>query len=146
MELPPLQIGPITRTTLALYAGASGDHQPTHIDIDAARAKGRQDVIAHGMLMMAYLGRVLMDWVPQERIRSYTARFVAMTPVHAVATCKGQIIAIEDGLATVHLSATLADGTTTVRAEAVVDIRDMHDLRDVHEHVASNAAASRLDR
>ncbi len=26
----------ITRTTLALYAGASGDHKPMHIDIDFA--------------------------------------------------------------------------------------------------------------
>lgn len=128
MELVPLTTAPITRKTLALFAGASGDHQPTHIDIDAARAKGRQDVIAHGMLMMAYLGRMLTDWVPQERVRSYKARFVAMTPVHAVATCRGKVVAIADGLATVELSASLADGTTTVRAEAVVDVRESLDL------------------
>jgi len=125
MELPALQTGPITRKTLALYAGASGDHQPTHIDIDAAKAKGRQDVIAHGMLMMAYLSRVLLGWAPQERIRSYKARFVAITPVHAVATCKGQVTAIDGGIATVELSATLADGTTVVRAEATIDTRDV---------------------
>ena len=129
MELPPLQTAPITRKTLALFAGASGDHQPTHIDIDAARAKGRQDVIAHGMLMMAYLGRMLTDWVPQEKIRSYKARFVAMTPVHAVATCRGRINAIDGGLATVELSIQLADGTTVVRADAVVDIRESGALR-----------------
>ena len=124
MELPSLQVGPITRKTLALFAGASGDHQPTHIDIDAARAKGRQDVIAHGMLMMAYLGRVLTDWVPQHRIRSYKARFVAMTPVHAVANCSGRVTAIDGGLATVELSIQLVDGPVVVRADAVVDIRE----------------------
>jgi acyl dehydratase/pimeloyl-ACP methyl ester carboxylesterase len=129
MELPPQQMQPVSRKTLALFAGASGDHQPTHIDIDAAKAKGRQDVIAHGMLMMAYLGRVLTDWVPQEKVRSYQARFVAMTPVHAVATCRGRVSAIEDGLATVELSISLADATTVVQAEAVVDIRDNGDLR-----------------
>jgi acyl dehydratase/pimeloyl-ACP methyl ester carboxylesterase len=142
MELPPLQIGPITRTTLALYAGASGDHQPTHIDIDAARAKGRQDVIAHGTLMMAYLGRVVMDWVPQERIRSYKARFIAMTPVHAVATCRGRVIAIEDGLATVELSISLADGTTVVHAEAIVDIHDTPGLREIDRSSGSDALPS----
>jgi acyl dehydratase/pimeloyl-ACP methyl ester carboxylesterase len=131
MELPRLQTGPITRKTLALFAGASGDHQPTHIDIDAARAKGRQDVIAHGMLMMAYLGRMLTDWVPQEKIRAYKARFVAMTPVHAVAHCSGRVIAIEDDLATVALSISLADGTTVVLAEAVVDVRVSRDLRAI---------------
>lgn len=124
MELPQLQTAPITRKTLALFAGASGDHQPTHIDIDAAKAKGRQDVIAHGMLMMAYLGRTLTDWVPQDKIRAYKARFVAMTPVHAVATCQGKVIALDDGLATVELSICLADGTTVVKAEAVVDVRE----------------------
>lgn len=124
MELPPLPIEPITRKTLALFAGASGDHQPTHLDIDAAKAKGRPDVIAHGMLMMAYLGRLLTSWVPQEKIRWYKSRFVAMTPVHAVGTCTGKVIAIEEGLATLELSIQLADGTTVVKAEAGVDIRE----------------------
>jgi acyl dehydratase len=121
-ELPLLRIEPISRTTLALFAGASGDHQPTHIDIDAAKVKGRQDVIAHGMLMMAYLGRMLTELVPQRQIRSYKARFVAMTPVHAEPICTGRIVAIEDGLATLELAINLADGTTVLRGEAVVDI------------------------
>jgi len=123
MELPPLRIEPISRKTLALFAGASGDHQPTHIDIDAAKAKGRSDVFAHGMLMMAYLGRMLTDLVPQEKIRSYQARFVAITPVHAQPTCSGRIVSLKDGLATLELEIKLADGTTVVRGEAVVDIR-----------------------
>lgn len=121
MELPPLTIAPITRKTLALFAGASGDHQPTHIDIDAARAKGRDDVIAHGMLMMAYLGRMLTDLVPQEKVRAFRTRFVAMTPVHAEPTCTGRIVAVTDGLATVALEVTLADGTTVARGEAVIE-------------------------
>lgn len=122
MELPALHIEPISRKTLALFAGASGDHQATHIDIDAAKAKGRDDVIAHGMLMMAYLGRVITELVPQERIQSYTARFVAMTPPHATPTCTGRITAIENGLATLDLAITLADGTLVVRGDAVVDL------------------------
>ncbi len=122
IDLPPLRIEPISRKTLALFAGASGDHQPTHLDIDAARAKGRDDVIAHGMLMMAYLGRVLTDWAPQERIRSYGARFLAVTPVHAEPTCRGRVKAIADGLATVELWIDLADGRTVVRGEAMVDV------------------------
>jgi acyl dehydratase len=123
MELPPLRIEPISRKTLALFAGASGDHQPTHIDIDAARLKGREDVIAHGMLMMAYAGRLLTQVVPQERIRSYKTRFVAITPVHAQPTCTGRVTAIEAGMATVELAVSLADGEIVLRGEAVVDIR-----------------------
>ncbi|SAK53963.1 bifunctional enoyl-CoA hydratase/phosphate acetyltransferase [Caballeronia calidae] len=122
MELRRLRIEPISRTTLALFAGASGDHQPSHLDIEAAKAKGRDDVIAHGMLMMAYLGRSLIEWAPQEKIRSYKARFVAATPVHAEPTCSGRVVAINDRLATLELAITLADGTTVLRGEAVVEI------------------------
>ncbi|MEY3721714.1 MAG: hypothetical protein RL618_2233, partial [Pseudomonadota bacterium] len=35
--LPPLTLPPVDRTMLALFAGASGDHNPIHIDIDFAR-------------------------------------------------------------------------------------------------------------
>lgn len=56
-ELPALEIEKITRTTLALFGGASGDHNPMHIDIDVAKSAGLEDVFAHGMLSMAYLGR-----------------------------------------------------------------------------------------
>ncbi len=121
-QLPPLQIPRITRRTLALFAGASGDHQPVHIDIDAAKARGREDVFAHGMLSMAYLGRYLTGWVPQQRIRSFTTRFAAITPLYAEPECSGRVVDVDNGLATVELEMTLADGTTTARGRAVVDV------------------------
>ncbi|MDA8369190.1 MAG: MaoC family dehydratase [Nocardiopsaceae bacterium] len=123
-ELPPLRIPPITRTTLALFAGASGDHNPIHIDIDVARSAGMEDVFAHGMLSMAYLGRLLTEWVPQERIRSYSVRFSAITPVHAEPTCSGRVTSIDsvhgERRATLDLTVELADGTTTLLGEAVI--------------------------
>lgn len=122
-DLPTLRVPAISRKTLALFAGASGDHQPSHLDIDAARAKGREDVIAHGMLVMAYLSRVLTDFVAQPRIRSLATRFVAVTPVHAEPVCTGRITAIEDGVASIELAAHLADGKLVARGEATVDLR-----------------------
>ncbi|MFR9778265.1 MaoC/PaaZ C-terminal domain-containing protein [Micromonospora sp. MS34] len=121
-ELPPLRLPPITRTTLALFAGASGDHNPIHIDLDVARSAGLDDVFAHGMLSMAYLGRLLTGWVPQHRIRSYRVRFAAITPVHAEPTCTGRVVSVADGLATLELAVTLADGTTTLTGDAVIDL------------------------
>ncbi len=79
--LPPLLLPPVTRTTLALFAGASGDHNPIHIDIDFARAAGMPDVFAHGMLSMAWLGRLLTTWAPQQALREFDVRFSAMTRV-----------------------------------------------------------------
>ena len=121
-ELTPLKLPPISRTTLALFAGASGDHNPIHIDQDVARSAGLADVFAHGMLSMAYLGRLLTGWVPQERIRSYPVRFAAITPVNATPTCTGKVVAINDGLATLELVVTLADGTQTLLGDAVVEL------------------------
>lgn len=64
--LPTLTLEPLNRTTLALFAGASNDHNPLHIDIDYAQRAGMPDVFAHGMLSVAWLGRQLTDWWPQE--------------------------------------------------------------------------------
>jgi acyl dehydratase len=121
-ELPPLSVEPISRTTLALFAGASGDHNPIHIDLDVAKSAGMDDVFAHGMLSMAYLGRLLTRWVPQTAIRSYRVRFASITPVHGRPTCTGTVTAVDDGLATVELAVTLADGTVTLTGEAVVSL------------------------
>ncbi|SBS76838.1 MaoC family protein [uncultured Mycobacterium sp.] len=125
-ELPPVAVPPISRLTLALFAGASGDHNPIHVDLDAAKSAGVPDVFAHGMLSMAYLGRLLTNWAPQEDLRSYRVRFAAITPVHGQPICTGRVSAIEevDGerRATVELAVTLADGTVTLSGDAVIAI------------------------
>ncbi|MGW0021231.1 MaoC/PaaZ C-terminal domain-containing protein [Rhodococcus sp. NPDC003382] len=122
--LPALEIPPISRTTLALFAGASGDHNPIHIDLDVARSAGLDDVFSHGMLSMAYLARLLTDLVPQERIRSYKVRFASITPVHGQPTCTATVASVADvdreRLATLDLQVSLADGTTTLVGEATV--------------------------
>lgn len=126
-ELPPLAVQPISRTTLALFAGASGDHNPIHIDLDAAREAGFDDVFAHGMLSMAYLGRLITSWVPQAQLRSLSTRFSAITPVLAQPTCSGTVTSIDDvdgeTRATIDVRITLADGTVTLAGEAVVAVR-----------------------
>ena len=131
--LAPLELPAISRTTLALYAGASGDHNPMHIDLDVARSAGMDDVFAHGMLSMAYLGRLLTDWVTQDRIRSFGVRFTSITPLHARPTCTGTVTAIEnsgdgsgDTLAHLDIAITLADGTVTLRGDATVAASPQH--------------------
>jgi acyl dehydratase len=80
------------------------------------------DVFAQGMLSMAYLGRLLTDHVPQAAIRSFTTRFVAITPVGAQPTCTAEVVAVEDGLATLDLQVVLADGTVTLAGQAIVSV------------------------
>ncbi len=89
--LPSFTTEPVSRLTLALYCGASGDHNPMHVDTDYARAGGSPDVFAHGMLSMAYLGRLLTNWVDQRQIRGYGVRFTAITQVGDAVTCSGTV-------------------------------------------------------
>ena len=89
--IPSLTLPPLSRLTLALYCGASGDHNPIHVDSDFARSAGMPDVFAHGMLSMAWLARVLTQWVPQSAIRDYSVRFAAITQVAEVITCAGTV-------------------------------------------------------
>lgn len=123
-QLPSHVMGPINRTTLALFAGASGDHNPIHIDIDFARKSGLDDVFAHGMLSMAYLAQLLTRWVPQSQIRSWEARFTSITPVGAVVECSGQVVEIfeVDGekRARLEIAAAVQGGPTTLAGIAVV--------------------------
>ena len=90
--LPTLQLPPVTRTTLALFGGASGDHNPIHIDTDFARRSGMPDVFAQGMLGMAWLGRVLTAWAPQSQLRRFDARFQGITHLGNAMRCSGRVV------------------------------------------------------
>ena len=91
-EIPALKIPPISRHTLALYCGASGDHNPIHVDLDYAKSAGLDDVIAHGMLSAGYLARMLTNWVPQSTIRSINNRFTAMTHIGDSVNCTAKVV------------------------------------------------------
>jgi acyl dehydratase len=123
-RLDPLVIPPISRTTLALFAGASGDHNALHIDIDAAHAAGLDDVFAQGMLSMAQLGRLLTDHVNARRLRSFAVRFAAITPIHAQPTCYAEVVDVHDDLATLELRVALPDGTVTLTGQAIVETKE----------------------
>lgn len=125
-EIPSLTTDPIKRVTLALFAGASGDHNPIHVDIDFAREAGMDDVFAHGMLSMAYVGRLLTNSVPPQALRSFQVRFVAITHIHDRLTCTGTVMEKleQNGEKLLRLRVTAADqhGETKVRGEAVIAI------------------------
>ncbi len=122
--VPELSFGPISRAMLALYAGASGDHDPVHIDIDFAKEAGLPDVFAHGMLTFGVLSRMVTQYYGMERLRALGARFVSITHVHDLITCRGTVIERwEQGgerLARIEVSVTAQDGRQTIIGEALV--------------------------
>jgi acyl dehydratase len=88
------------------------------------------DVFAHGMLSMAYLGRLLTANFPQSSIRELSTRFTAITPVLAepvlTATVK-ELVSVEDEQRVIlDLDVRLADGTQTLSGTAVVTWTGTH--------------------
>lgn len=115
---------PISRHTLALYCGASGDTNPMHVDIDFAKAAGYDDVFCHGMLVMAYLGQAVTDAFPPGGLRSFTTRFVAITQLGARITCEGHVTDVleqrGERRARISLAATDEAGQLKLKGEAIV--------------------------
>ncbi|SOE06443.1 Acyl dehydratase [Variovorax sp. YR752] len=115
--LPPLELPPISRLDLALYCGASGDHNPIHVDIDFAKSAGMPDVFAHGMLSAAWLARLLTHWVPQSAIRSLDLRFAALTHVGERISCTGTVAEKfeHEGRRSVRLKVASANATGVIK-------------------------------
>ena len=68
-----------TKEQIAAYAGASGDHNPIHLDDEFARRVGLPGVIAHGMLQMGVLATVAAEAAGGgERLRRMYCRFAGM--------------------------------------------------------------------
>ena len=124
--LTPMVCAPVTRTTLALFAGASNDHNPIHIDTDAARIAGLPDVIGHGMLAMASLARLLTGFSDPRRLRQFNVRFAGITRVGDQLTCTATVTErfIAGGEQRIRLQLQAADqkGDMKVAGEAVLAI------------------------
>jgi acyl dehydratase len=122
--LPTLKLPPVNRATLALFGGASGDHNPIHIDIDFARRAGMPDVFAQGMLGMAWLGRLVTGWVPQARLRRFDVRFLGIMHLGHVVTCSGEVVRKQEvggeRQIVVEIRTTNQYGETRIAGEALV--------------------------
>lgn len=123
-RLPELRIAAITRKTLALFAGASHDHTPIHIDLDHARMMGLEDVIAHGMLVMAYMTQLLTQGRPQRDLLRLKARFLDVVRVGDALTFTGHVVGIagKDGVsrAEVAIRGVTQHGRPVIAGEAEI--------------------------
>lgn len=116
---------PITRETLALYAQASGDSNPLHLDPAFARQAGFDDVIVHGMLGMALLGRLLTDRFPPWRIRTFSSRFGAPIPVGRAIHCRARTTAVTADTLFLSLEAGSEDFSIVyITGAATIALRD----------------------
>jgi acyl dehydratase len=124
--LPGLVLPPLQRQTFADYAQASSDYSAIHLDAEVARAAGFPDVFAQGMLVMAYLGRAVTDWATLQRLRAFSARFVAVTHLGNQLTCRGTVMELfeQDGERRARLDLVVVDqsGEVKLRGSAVISL------------------------
>jgi acyl dehydratase len=125
--LSPLVKPPITLEQLRRYAEASSDHNPIHVDEEAARRVGLDSVIAHGMLSMAFLGQfasLQIAGIADAELAQLKVRFVNMVRLDDTLTCLGVVKAHtsngEHDVITLECWAQNQKGDKVTTGEAVV--------------------------
>ena len=104
--LPSYTKPPITKVQLVKYAGASGDFNPLHTDDAFAQKIGMQGVIAHGMLVMGFLGEYVMKLAgDRAQVKQFSMRFGAMTLPGDTITCIAQVKDIHENEVVLELTA-----------------------------------------
>ncbi|CAN2220889.1 MaoC Acyl dehydratase [Candidatus Nanopelagicaceae bacterium] len=115
----------LDRTLLKAYADASGDQNPIHQNEEFALSVGLPNVIAHGMLTMALVGKYVSDFAGgSANVLEYSARFTKPVIVPAGEkvdlTVSATVAEIADGKISLTLSATSAGVKVLGMAKAVV--------------------------
>ena len=121
----PERVFTINRELLKAYADASGDQNPIHQNEEFALSVGLPNVIAHGMLTMALVGKYVTDWAGgSSNVTHYGARFIKPVIVPADIdvdlTVTAVISAAENDLITLDITATSAGVKVLGMAKAVV--------------------------
>lgn len=115
----------IDRELLKKYADASGDQNPIHQDEAFAKSVGLPDVIAHGMLTMALVGKFVSDWAGgPAAVKELSARFVKPVIVPANKkvdlTVSATVAEVEDGKVRFTINATSEGVKVLGMAKALV--------------------------
>ena len=123
-ELPE-KIFYLDREMLKRYADASGDQNPIHQNEEFAVSVGLPNVIAHGMLTMALVGKYVSDFAGgSAKVVEFGARFTKPVIVPAGQkvdlTVTATVAEISEGKISLTLSATSAGVKVLGMAKAVV--------------------------
>lgn len=106
-QLEPLVKAPVSKVQILRYAGASGDDNLIHTDVETARERGLDGAIAHGMLSMGFLGQYLTNLAGPGYTRALSVRFADMVHLGDMLTCGGTVTALmprNDGWVNVALA------------------------------------------
>jgi acyl dehydratase len=115
----------INRALIKSYADASGDQNPIHQNEEFAVSVGLPNVIAHGMLTMALVGKYLTDLAGgSTKVLEFSTRFtkpvIIPAGVDVDLTVTATVTDVSDGKASISLAATSQGVKVIGLAKAVV--------------------------
>ena len=121
----PERIFYIDRALLVAYADASGDQNPIHQNEAVAKSVGLPNVIGHGMLTMALVGKCATDWAGgSATMKEFFLRFTKPVIVPAGEkvdlTVSGVVTEVNENEIKVDLTATSAGVKVIGMAKAVL--------------------------
>ena len=123
-ELAPLQLPAVDRTTLALFAGASGDHNPIHLDEEHAKGTRFGRRIAHGMLTSSLISNVIGNELPGvgSIYLSQTLQFLAPVFAGDIITARATVTSVREDKPIVKLETVCANqrDEVVIKGEATV--------------------------
>jgi 3-hydroxybutyryl-CoA dehydratase len=130
----PGRVKQITQGEIDLYAKASRDFNPIHIDPVFALQTAAKGTIAHGMLVLAYVSQMMteafgMNWLSGGR---FNIRFKAPARPADILTIQGKVEKIENqGLQTQVVCSVLCsnqDNEANITGEAIVRFKNDENL------------------
>lgn len=124
-SIPSVTFDPVSQVQLIKYAGASGDFNPIHTVPSYAKEAGLDGTIAHGMLIMGMLGKMISDWAGVKDMVKYGVSFKSKTLPGDVLTAKGEIkkITEKEGFSLVDCKVYIEDESGDVKVDGKISVR-----------------------
>jgi acyl dehydratase len=115
-----LRCGPIAAIDLALFAAASGDHNPLHLDTEVARAAGFERPLVHGMLTMACVARLFTQRFGAGCISALETRFTGSALRGDTLEVRASLLGVDAGVARYDVRAVTLNGLELATGKASI--------------------------
>ncbi len=108
-----------------IYAGASGDFNPIHIDPEAGKKVGLGGVILQGLCTLGFTAKAVTDWAGDPgKLKRIRCRFTSPVRPEDRVTVRGEVAGVSGNRASIDLRVTTEEGgevLTRVLAEVEVE-------------------------
>ncbi len=123
--IPQITFDEVTQVQLIKYAGASGDFNPIHTVPTYAKEAGLDGTIAHGMLIMGMLGKLVSDWAGVKHIVKYGVGFKNKTIPGDILVAKGEVkkITEKDGNTLVDCKVFIEDTKGDLKVDGKITVK-----------------------